>query len=72
MIKSIYEQWKEATEEHPVTGSLEDDIRLISDLDWCFQERVFELGVQELAKYIAMHTKKKGKGKHGKVKKNTD
>lgn len=73
MIKSVYKEWKEKTEQHPVTGSVEDDIRLIADLDWCFQEKVFELGVQELAKYIAFkQIKRKERAKNGKSKKNTD
>ena len=50
MIKKVYKEWKRRTK-GSLTGSLEEDIR--SDLDFTFDEMVKELGVQELAKYIA-------------------
>lgn len=52
MIKKVYKEWKRRTK-GSLTGSLEEDIRMLSDLDFTFDEMVKELGVQELAKYIA-------------------
>ena len=67
MIEKVYKEWLSRTDEKEITGSLEDDIRMIADLDYTFESLLIDIGVKELAKYIALKGVKL-KGNHKRVK----